>query len=77
MPKLTRTQREDNEDRAERAAQIIEHYRSAHDHGEPDEAVLGDLLADLMHYAHLNKVPFDATYATAQVNFQAEKNGEG
>jgi hypothetical protein len=38
--------------------------------------VLADLLADLMHYADVEKLHFHERLATAQMHFNAEKNGE-
>lgn len=36
---------------ATRAAPFVERYRAQHDRGEPVDAVIPDLIADLLHYA--------------------------
>lgn len=77
MARLTTLQREQNRERADRASVIIDEYRHTHCEYEPDEAVLGDILADLMHAAdQQTEMNFETALRMARINFEAEKNGE-
>lgn len=77
MARLTTLQREQNRERADRASVIIDEYRHTHCEYEPDQAVLGDILADLMHAAgQQNEMDFDKALSMARINYEAEKNGE-
>src|SRR5438034_582241 len=56
MPKLTKLQRKHNQERTNRAAEIIQDYKGRIT-GEDAAICLRDLLTDLMHFAkskHLN-----------------------
>ena len=77
MARLTKKQREKNEERARRGYHILYGYREDQDKGEPFDTVLTDLLADLMHSAEEEKIPFAECVQTAQMHYNAEKNGEG
>jgi hypothetical protein len=74
MPKLTEKQKERNATRAERGAQACEAYK-AQIGVDPDEWFV-DMLADLMHYAAYDKLWFDRAYASAQMHYRAERDGE-
>jgi len=74
MPRLTKLQREQNRERANRAAEIIQHYRSRTT-GEDATTCLRDVLADLMHFARANRINFEGELATARNYFDDELNG--
>jgi len=74
MPRLTKLQREQNQERANRAAEIIEGYRSRIT-GEDAGTCLRDVLADLMHFARANRINFEEELATARNYFDDELNG--
>ena len=59
-----------NKDRAEWAAAALRHYQSLT--GSPDEDSLGDLLDDLMHYAHANNYDFKAALDRARGHYAEE-----
>lgn len=76
MARLTKKQKEENVERSTRGGAALDAYRDQYDNGEPDNDVLSDLLADLMHYAAGEKLDFHERLATAQMHYNAEKNGE-
>lgn len=66
-----------NEDRAQRARNIMSAYTCEIDNGEPDLCDLRDLLADLMHMADVdtdNYEPFEKALTGARMNFEAERD---
>ncbi len=76
MPKLTKLQREYNQERVNRAAEIIEDYRSRVT-GEDAAICLRDVLADLMHFAAFNRLKFEDGLAAARTYFHDEISGRG
>ena len=64
----------DNETRAERAAHALEAYAGDEYQYDTDEAFLGDLLTDLMHYKGTKT--FEAALRTARMHYEAELKGE-
>lgn len=75
MARLTKKQREENLERAERGHRVLEFYGSLPGM-DPDET-LTDLLADLMHYAREEKdVFFQRSLDLAEMHFSAETKGE-
>jgi hypothetical protein len=64
----------DNETRAERAANALEAYAGDEYQYDTDEAFLGDLLTDLMHYKGTET--FEAALRTARMHYEAELKGE-
>jgi len=74
MPTLTKLQREQNRERANRAAEIIQDYKSRIT-GEDAATCLRDVLADLMHFARANRINFEGELATARNYFDDELNG--
>ncbi|MFI5093748.1 MAG: hypothetical protein ACHQIK_09925 [Candidatus Acidiferrales bacterium] len=74
MPRLTKLQREQNQERVDRAADIIEDYQSRVT-GEDSATCLRDVLADLMHFARANRLNFEDELATARNYFDDERNG--
>ncbi len=73
MPRLTKLQREQNHERVDRAADIIEGYKSRVT-GEDAATCLRDVLADLMHFAKANRINFEGELATARNYFDDELN---
>lgn len=74
MPKLTKKQRKENEYRADRASRVMDIY--AERVGGRDESNLTDLLADLMHRAHLYQGDDFADHLRrATMHFEAERDG--
>ncbi len=65
MPRLTKLQREQNRERVNRAADIIEGYRNRVT-GEDAATCLRDVLADLMHFARANRLNFEGELETAR-----------
>ena len=66
-----------NEDRAEWAHQAIETFQAAtHMQGEDDATIIGDLLANIMHYCRLNDIDFEARLANGRMHFEAEVEEE-
>lgn len=59
-----------NRDRAEWAAAALAHFRSLT--GTEHEDSLGDLLCDLMHFAHANKFDFKAALTRARGHYAEE-----
>ena len=74
MPRLTKLQREQNHERVNRAADIIEDYKSRVT-GEDAATCLRDVLADLMHFAGANRLNFEEELATARNYFDDELSG--
>ena len=74
MSRLTKLQREQNRERANRAAEIIQDYKSRIT-GEDAATCLRDVLADLMHFARANRINFEGELATARNYFDDELNG--
>ncbi len=74
MPRLTKLQREQNHERANRAAEIIQDYKNRVT-GEDAATCLRDVLADLMHFARANRFNFQGELATARNYFDDELNG--
>ncbi len=69
-----------NEDRAARASEVVDAY--SHQPGmEPVEnaglqSTLSDLLADMMHLADQEGVPWEDVQLTAEMHFNSEKDEE-
>ncbi len=74
MPRLTKLQREQNRERVNRAAEIIDGCKSRVT-GEDAATCLRDVLADLMHFARANRINFEEELATARNYFDDEVNG--
>jgi len=74
MPRLTKLQREQNQERANRAAEIIGGYKSRIT-GEDAGTCLRDVLADLMHFARANRINFEDEWVAARNYFDDELNG--
>jgi hypothetical protein len=74
MPRLTKLQREQNHERINRSADIIEGYKSRVT-GEDAATCLRDVLADLMHFARANRLNFEEELAIARNYFDDERNG--
>ena len=74
MPRLTKLQREQNQERVDRASDIIDGYKSRVT-GENAATCLRDVLADLMHFARANRLNFEDELATARNYFDDERNG--
>ena len=74
MPRLTKLQREQNHDRVDRAAEIIEGYKSRVT-GEDAATCLRDVLADLMHFARANRISFEDELAAVRKHFHDETSG--
>jgi len=74
MPRLTQLQREQNHERVNRAAEIIEGYRNRVT-GEDAATCLRDVLADLMHFSRANRLNFEDELASARNYFDEELNG--
>ena len=76
MARLTKKQKEDNDERARRGYYIMWDYRENNVTNEPCNTVLTNLLTALMHSAEKEKIPFAECFQTAQMHYNAEKNGE-
>ena len=63
-----------NDSRAEWAGKAIAAFQL--ETGTDDEDVLGDLIADLMHWADRNNYDFEAALFRAQGNYRTETGGE-
>jgi hypothetical protein len=63
-----------NDSRAEWAGKAIAALQLAT--GTDDADALGDLLADLMHWADRNDYDFEAALSRAQGHYEAETGGE-
>jgi len=74
MSRLTKLQCEHNQERVDRASDIIEGYKSRVT-GEDAATCLRDVLADLMHFARANRLNFEAELATARNYFDDEDSG--
>ena len=74
MPRLTKLQRQQNQERVDRASDVIEGYKNRIT-GEDAATCLRDVLADLMHYAKANQLNFEGELATARNYFDDECNG--
>ena len=74
MSRLTKPQREQNQERVDRASDIIAGYKSRVT-GEDAATCLRDVLADLMHFARANRLDFEGELATAHNYFDEERNG--
>jgi hypothetical protein len=59
-----------NEDRAARAAQILDAY-DAFEAGDSETAIR-DLLTDLMHHCRIEKIDFSIEYRSAQEAYNSE-----
>ena len=68
-----------NDDRAMWAREAMNAFARATDMdtaGEDDQSIAGDLLANLMHLAHLDGFDFEAALATARMHFDEEREEE-
>ena len=74
MPRLTKLQRGQNQERVNRAAEIIEGYKSRVT-GENAATCLRDVLADLMHFARANRLNFEDEWSAARKHFHDETSG--
>ena len=74
MPRLTKLQREQNHERVNRAAEIIEGYRNRVT-GEDAATCLRDVLADLMHFSRANRLNFEGESVAARTYFGDEISG--
>jgi hypothetical protein len=74
MPRLTKLQRKENQERVNRASCIIDGYKSRVT-GEDAGTCLRDVLADLMHFARAKRLNFEEELATALTYFQDEIAG--
>ncbi len=76
MPRLTKAQRQQNADRAARGENLLRQYAALVN--EEDALRPGDLIADLLHYAHREggDANVDAVLESARLHFTAERNGE-
>ena len=74
MPRLTKLQREQNHERANRAADIIRGYKSRVT-GEDAATCLRDVLADLMHFATAKRISFEDKLVAARNYFDDELSG--
>src|SRR5207237_2373802 len=69
MPRLTKLQRKHNQERINRAAEIIQGYQSKVT-GEDAATCLRDVLADLMHFAKSRHLSIEAEVADACKSFE-------
>ena len=76
MPRLTQLQRKHNQERINRAAEIIQGYQSKVT-GEDAATCLRDVLADLMHFAKSKHLSIEAEFVAACKYFDDEINGRG
>ncbi len=69
-----------NEDRAARASEVVYEYSNKPDMVPVENAglktTLSDLLADMMHLADQERVPWEDVQGTAEMHFNAEKDEE-
>lgn len=73
MARLTKKQKAENEARADRAGRVLDIYAQR---VGCDESNLTDLLADLMHRAHLYQGDdFTDHLRRATMHFEAERDG--
>ncbi len=63
-----------NDHRAAWAAAALHEFRRIT--GTDDEAALGDLLCDLMHWSDRNDCDFDAALSRARMHYEAETTPE-
>jgi len=69
-----------NEQRSEWAGSALQHFASLTGQsraGDPDEDIMGDLLADFMHYCDDNDLDFNKILDTARMHYDAETDGQG
>ena len=76
MPRLTQLQRKHNQERINRAAEIIQDYKRRIT-GEDVATCLRDVLADLMHFAKSKHISIEAEFVAACKYFDDEINGRG
>ena len=76
MPRLTQLQRKHNQERINRAAEIIQGYQSKVT-GEDAATCLRDVLADLMHFAKSRHLSIETEFVAACKYFDAEIAGRG
>ena len=74
MPRLTKLQRKHNQERINRAAEIIQGYQNKVT-GEDAATCLRDLLTDLMHFAKSGHLSIEAEFVAACKYFDDEING--
>ena len=76
--KLTKQQRNENQDCARRAKKIIDAYVAETGNDTHDDFNLCDLLTDLMHRSHIDveSEDFDDALAMARKHFNTEINGD-
>lgn len=74
MAKLTQVQKGANLERADRGQAVVDFY--GHLPGADPDAVMTDMLADLMHYCAVEKMSFYEALQSAQMHFNAEMSGE-
>ena len=76
MPRLTKLQRKHNQERINRAAEIIQGYKRRIS-GEDAATCLRDVLADLMHFAKSKHLNIEAEFVAAYKYFDDEISGRG
>ena len=76
MPRLTQLQRKHNQERTNRAAEIIQDYQGRIT-GEDAAICLRDLLTDLMHFAKSKHLNIEAEFVAACKYFDDEISGRG
>lgn len=84
---ITKKQREENAERAERGACVLDFYRSSYNgitfaEGDDDQTAIGDMLADLRHLAHSRRrdakserIDFDRAVSLSETHFNCELDG--
>ena len=76
MPRLTKLQRQHNQERTYRAAEIIQGYQSKVT-GEDPAICLRDVVTDLMHFAKSKHLNIEAEFVAACKYFEDEISGRG
>jgi len=76
MPRLTQLQRKHNQERINRAAEIIQDYKGRIT-SEDAAICLRDLLTDLMHFAKSKHLNIEAEFVAACKYFDDEISGRG
>jgi hypothetical protein len=64
--------RADNDRRIENGARLMHTYSTTTEDSRDGVACLVDMLTDLRHWAHDEKVDFDLAIATSQMHFREE-----
>lgn len=67
-----------NEERAQRARDIVERYQKETYFGEPEDlpTTLGDILAEFRHLAHEEGIDFDKALLMSEIHFNEEQDEE-